>query len=174
LRQAPAEDIRRYCAEALSGMPIGIDALLRHLDDRPGVVMAALASAHPGVLVSWRKTHDPNRVAARILESLHSENEAERVNAAMAIGALRLVMCVGDLDAAAADPGAQEPVRIAAVKALGEMEDKEAVPPLLAIIRDPDSRSVLVGEAAEALRRLAARPHPVPEAQAALAELDQG
>ncbi len=170
------EETRRYCAEALPRGPIGVRELITLLDERPEEVLAAFASAPPSATKEWKESsEEPDAVVTRILKSLQEGTVTERAGAAEAIGALRITSCTSDLARVAADSAVPEPIRVAAIKGLGKMAHELAVPPLLAIVRDPAAPR-FAEEAVAALRRLAygygfMRIDRVQAAEAALTEL---
>jgi HEAT repeat protein len=172
-----AEATRRCCARALGRGSLGVWGLIRLLDDRREDALAGLASAAASATEGWELFEHSTTVIPRILVSLNSGTEAVRATAAEALGALRAVTTIGDLARLAADPTVPEPVRLAAINGLGRMASNAAVPPLLAIARDPASATQLVSKAQGALRLLESGPElwsskdRVPEAREALNEI---
>jgi HEAT repeat protein len=157
------------------------------INDRPAEALAANASAPPSVISSlgtnadqtgpWEDFVDRTALRDRMLRRLREGTDAERADAAEAIGALRLVACTSDLARVAADSAVPEPVRLAAIRGLSKMADGRPVLPLLAIARDP-AEPELAREARATLRLLASGHgwqdiDKVPEAMAALTELGQ-
>jgi HEAT repeat protein len=98
---------------------------------------------------------------AGLLESLHSKNRLDRLNAAYALGAIGDPTAVPALLQAVRDE--DEYVRGNAVEALGQMKADSAAPNLIAILKNDDEEDDLRQTTSDALKKIG-----TPEARAAV------
>jgi HEAT repeat protein len=112
-------------------------------------------------------THDPAAQRARLGQQLAAERDpAVRSSACSALGIIGGAAPPAELVAATRDADVR--VRRSAVRALGAFDDPASVEPLVGCADDPDRETAV--RAAEALTRLARRPHAGAQARTRMEE----